>query len=383
MARAKATYDLVAQDKSKKAFGTIKKSLGGLKGAIGGLGLAFGAAGFVKFIGGALNAGDEIQKLSIRTGASTEFLSEMRGALELSGVGFQQFERSFRKGQKLLEAAASGSSGAVAKFAAMGLSIEALQALKPEEQFEAMSIAIASIEDPTQRAALQAEALGANSGKLLAFYEQSPEAIAAMRAEQVLFGNSLTRDMTDKMANTTDAMAKLGQQMSGIGSTLAVEFSDPIIQGAQVLSDLLIPMLKFTGNVFGALGDIIGATAAALVAFFSGDFSEAFSIASLAVSDLTDRFTELDEAPKPGVGLGGALDIQGTGGSGKAVGLSDARVRLAEEKAAGKEAAKLQKAKDRELAKAAKVAEKQRSKQIVTAETTNKLLKNAGFAIAG
>ncbi len=308
MARAKATYDLVANDKTKAAFSSIKKNLGGLKGAFGGLALGVGAAGLVRFTKKVLDAGDEIQKLAIQTGASTEFLSEMRGVLELSGVSYSAFIKTMQRGSKTVLDAQLGLKSAKDGLDLLGLSVDELVGLKPEEQFLVLGRAIAGVEDPTLRSALQMQLLGARSTEMLRLFRLAPEELANLRAEQVKFGNSLSRDMVDKMADANDSMTRFTQQLQGIGTQFAAEFATPISEGAKVLADVLIPVIRFAGKLFKALGTIIGGVGAALVAFFSGDFSEAFTISQLALKDFATSLSELiglqeaaGVAPGPGI----------------------------------------------------------------------------------
>lgn len=375
MALAKAQYDLVARDKSQKAFASIRKNLGGLKGAIGGLGLAFGAAGFARFIQSSLDAGDEIQKLAIQTGASTEFLSEMRGVLELSGVSYGTFTKALTKGAKALGDAQAGLKTQSEAFSRLGLDIDQLAQLNPEELFFTIGTAIASIEDPTARSAAQAELLGAKSVELLRFFRQSPEAIATMRAEQVKFGNSLSRDMTDKMAASNDAMARLRQQFKGVGNAFALEFSDPIIEGSKVLSTLLIPVLRVVGNVFSILGTIIGAVGAAIAAVLSGEFREAFNIATLAVSDLKQEFSELldfQEASANAPAPGSQAPALAAGGQ-KQMELSP----QAERAIAAANAQALKETQEKQM------KDPQLQQTNKTLKSIDKKLDNAGFAVAG
>ena len=100
------------------------------------------------------NAGDEIQKMALRTGFSTEALSEYKHAAELSGASLDTVEKGVKRMQKVLFDAEKGLSTAKDALGALNLSVEQLQGLSPEQQFEKLSNAIAEVEDPSRRAAL-------------------------------------------------------------------------------------------------------------------------------------------------------------------------------------------------------------------------------------
>jgi len=118
-----------------KAFGQSVRDLG--------LRLArLGAALLVPMLGAAKafsSMGDQVAKMSKRTGLSVETLSELRFVATQTGTEFESLEMAFRKMQRSIYDAGRGLSGARDALADLGLRVEALETLSPERQFKLLA----------------------------------------------------------------------------------------------------------------------------------------------------------------------------------------------------------------------------------------------------
>jgi len=106
------------------------------------------------------NMGDQLAKMSARTGFSVETLSELGFAAQLSGADMETLEMGVRKMQRTLVNAATGSASAQEALAILGLTIADLNKLSPEQQFKLIADRLAKIENPTLKAAMAMEILG-------------------------------------------------------------------------------------------------------------------------------------------------------------------------------------------------------------------------------
>lgn len=194
---------------------------------VGAAGIAAGTA-----IGGvALRAftatGDELDKMRQRTGLSVEALSELRHAADQSGSSIQDLENGIRKMQRELGKAGPLSKALAEALTELGLSASQLQAMNPEQQFDAIAKAIARVQDPTKRAALAMQFFGKSGTNLLPMIED----MEALRAE--------AREMGFVMSGQAAANAvKLGDQLSNLWKTIRY--------GSLALAEVLAPaMMKF------------------------------------------------------------------------------------------------------------------------------------------
>jgi len=127
-------------------------------GAAGALGLA---------VRSFASQGDTLDKMSKRTGMSVESLSELSYAAELSGTSIGDVEKAARLMQRSLVEAGQGSKVAREAFQRLGLSVDALMRLNADQQFDAVSAALARVSDPATRTAAALQIFGRSGTNLL------------------------------------------------------------------------------------------------------------------------------------------------------------------------------------------------------------------------
>jgi len=184
--------------------------------------------------------GDEIYEMSKRTGIGTVALSELRYMAQLSGTSIEGLEIGIKRMQMVLSDAFQGAPEATKAITDLGLSIEDLKAMSPEEQFYALGVAIAQIEDPTIRAAIATQIFGRSGTDLLPMLADGAEGIAKMREEAHQYGRIIDEEAAKKSDAFNDALTKLkesfGKIADAIGSTLM-----PIL--TQLMEDKIVPLI--------------------------------------------------------------------------------------------------------------------------------------------
>lgn len=184
------------------------------------------------------NAGDAFQKLSIRTGASTEFLSEMAHAAELSDVSLGDMEVAFRKLAMTMGDANQGLATAKDAFDALGIEVNNTteNRLKTmEEIFPELVDAFDKIEDSTLKASLAVEIFGRSGTALIPLLAEGKDGIAAMRDEAKALGLTWSKDATDAAAKFNDDLTRMQNGLKGIrneiGQALFPVLNEWIITG--------------------------------------------------------------------------------------------------------------------------------------------------------
>lgn len=131
--------------------------------------------------------GDSMAKASQRTGVGVERLSELAYAAEQSGADLGTLETGLRRMQKTIAEAAAGSQSAEEALAKLGLSIEQLAGLSPDQQFMLIADRLAKLADPTERAAAAMELFGRSGTQLLPLVADGAAGIEALaeRARQL------------------------------------------------------------------------------------------------------------------------------------------------------------------------------------------------------
>lgn len=211
------TAGLRAAEAKLKAWGqsitAIGAGLSGLSGAALG-GFFASAKQFADF-------GSELNDMSARTGVSVEALSILGHAAQQTGTDLGTVEAGVRKMQKNLVAARMGSDQATVAFGALGLSVENLSRLSPEDQFAAVTKAIGKVPDPTNRTAAAMALLG-KSGTALLPMIASMDDLTQEAKDLGLVMSSADAESADALGDALDNLtASLGGVVRSIGSAVA------------------------------------------------------------------------------------------------------------------------------------------------------------------
>ncbi len=228
----RAFVELFADD-SKFVAGlrNASRRLNAWGGEVQAVGLKVFAAGAA--IGGALvgaalsfaKTGDALAKMSKRTGASVEALSELEFAAGRSGASAETLEKGLRGMARTLYDAERGLSTAVDVLTDMGLTVEDLKGKKPEDQFAIMAEALSKIKDPTLRSALALKAFGRSGAELLPLMQDGAAGIQKLREEARRLGLTISGEDAAAAEVFTDAMGDLWATIKratfAIGAALA------------------------------------------------------------------------------------------------------------------------------------------------------------------
>ena len=210
----------------QKGVDSAKKQAKGVASSIAKNSKAIGAS--LAVVGGAITAtlgktvqhfaaiGDQIQKMSIKTGVSTEALSQLGFVAEQSGTSIEVLGKAFKNQADFLEDARDGLSTSTDAMEKLGLSMDDFEGKNPEEVFMMLSESIASIEDPMQRAALANDVFKRSGSELLPMFASGAAGIREMREEAERLGISMSQEQADSAAKFTDTLNSLKKSFSGI-----------------------------------------------------------------------------------------------------------------------------------------------------------------------
>jgi len=212
----------------------------------------------------AIAAGDQINKLSTRLGASTEALSQYQFVAERTGVQFTTLTTGIQRATRRIAEAAIGTGEAKGALAELGLEVQSLSRLRPEQQFEAIADAMQGVEKDSDKVRLAMKLFDTEGVALLQTMEGGSAAIRELRKEADALGLTLDKATADKMSEAKDATTRLTSAMQGLGNQLAVEFADDITTFVTKLKDgtaelkLFLSFVNVLNTDQGRLADIAG-----------------------------------------------------------------------------------------------------------------------------
>ena len=257
-------------DKGMKGLGArIKKhqkAIGIGMVAMGGAILAAGVMSVKSFA----KMGDEVQKMALRTGFSTEALSELRHAAEISGTSLESLEKAVKKMSKTVMDAKDGLATYVRAFDRIGLSAEELIELAPEEQFDKIAMAIAAVENPTIRAATAQEIFGRAGTQLLPMLAQGADGLKALREEAHKLGIVFDQEAANAAAEFNDALTRLNESVTGIKNQIGAALVPTLTSLADSITEVtkdFIEWIKTNESLFASLSQVAMSLGAILVGF--------------------------------------------------------------------------------------------------------------------
>ena len=197
----------------KQSFGTIQKGALLASAAIIG---AFGAS--VKSF---LDTGDELHKLSQRTGIAVRSLEALGHFAELSGQDIKLFEVLSKFLTKQMVSLSEGAVVQTEAFNKLGFSFEKLAAMSKETRMIELIAALADIEDLTRRDVIGFDIFGGQLIKvqnLIGTFtgDEMKEFIEGLKEE-----STWTQDAADKAANFNDTIAIMQRALGGVAMELA------------------------------------------------------------------------------------------------------------------------------------------------------------------
>lgn len=304
--RSKLVRGLRLAQKHVQNFGNGIRNIG-LRTAGVGAALAAPMLGAVKLFG---SMGDEVAKMSKRTGVSVETLSELRFVASQTGTDFAPLEMAFRRMQRSIYDAGRGLSTAKDALEDLNLSFKDLDGLSPEEQFKLMGEAVSRVEDPTKRAAIAMSLFGRTGTNLLPMFRDGAAGIDRLQERARQLGLTMTTKDATAAEDFQDALdelwksvrmgtfrvgAALAPALQGLGNTIAdvvASLSDWIdknrelvVVAAKVVVGIIGVGLAIAvlGMTIKALGGAFGG-ALKMVKLISGVFSFLLSPLGLVIA---------------------------------------------------------------------------------------------------
>jgi len=259
-------------NQTEKMLGKLSKSASSAAGSLRALvGIEIGtrlASAFASAASAAVDYAKRVTEsvaamddLAQRTGASTDALQGFQVAADLAGV--QNLEGALQKVTVVLGDAANGSESAQKAFANIGLSVEDLMSLSPEDQFRAVAAAIGDIQGPAAQAAAAVDLFGKSGVELLPLFASNLAEIEE-RAKQL--GIVLSADQVSAITEMDDALLLVSKTFDGIIGQVTANLA-PVV--TSLAEEFLAFVESFNGFGGGGGSGIADALTSGLL-----DFSE-------------------------------------------------------------------------------------------------------------
>ena len=316
MANPEVIVDIKAKDDTGPGVRKAKGSIGGLGSAAsalaGPVGIGVGAivaVGAVSFgaVKDLANLGDEISKLSDRTNVSAEALSAYKYQFEQADLSSADLEKTFRRLNVRVLSSESRTKAAGRAIEGLGLDINEIEKMSPDEAFRTIAQAISEVESPAEQAGIASEIFGKKLGPdLLTVLQQGEQGIDdyAKKAEDL--GQVIDQKTADQGAEFNDSLQDLGKTFTSLGRELGaillpifLDLIKNLLPPFKTLIQGISPILRIIGTVIGVIAELFGKWIGLIVEF----------IASTGIFDflnaVADQFTSVGDAV---TGVGGIFE---------------------------------------------------------------------------
>lgn len=191
---------------------------------------------------------DSLGKLSDRLGVQAESLVGLSHAADLSGVSQEQLVGGLEKFLATLGNAQAGIGNAADKFRALGLDINKLSGMAPEQALGAVFDEINSLNSVAARASATMAIFGKSGQALAPLIAGGAAGIRTAAQDVNSLGMALTRVDMAKIEMANDSLTNLGGVMRGFFGRIAAEMA-PFVSAA---IDGVLDVIRH----FGGLGEI-------------------------------------------------------------------------------------------------------------------------------
>ena len=256
--------------RSKNAVGQMQKSVVNASNALAKMGLASASAAVLLLSRNAIQLGSYLSDVAESTGFATREFQVFRGALIDAGGKAENMEKAITLMQKAIVQGSEGMTTYTRAFERLGLNVNELRAMKPEDQFQAIGKAIAGASD--QQGALTAaiEIFGQrNAPRLIEVFKRLDKDGYGKMAKDIeaAYGimDEATQKALDRAADQIErfknkATIKVGELIAGEADGAALKILGLSISkaGAQLgvgMVNGIMDSIAFARNSFGATAD--------------------------------------------------------------------------------------------------------------------------------
>jgi hypothetical protein len=234
------------------------KAVGRAATVAGGLITGLGIASITQFA----KMGDEVHKMALRTGFSTEALSGLRVAAELSGTSLKGLETGLRRMSNVIMDAKAGLGESVDALDSLGVSVDDLVGKSPEEQFEILTMALADMTDKTAQVATATDVFGRAGTALLPMLADGAAGFKELTSKAAEMGVEFDQEAANSAARLSDSFTTLKGSLQGVMLAIAEQLAPVITDVAEKVGTAITKITEWTDKNPGLTQVIVLVSAA-------------------------------------------------------------------------------------------------------------------------
>jgi len=234
-------------EQKMKAFADLGSKLQKTGLALSTMGVAV-VASFGLMFKSFTNDADALNKMSQKTGIAVGSLQELRYAADLGGSSLESVVVATKFLSRAITEAKDGTQQYVDSFKNLGIRIEEIKNLSPEEQFYKIAGAIADIKNPTEKTARTLELFGRAGTELIPMLKNGSVGLKAMAEEFRKYGTVIDTETAQAAEDFNDTLERTQATLKAAFTIISVQML-PIMQSlATSLSETVLNIKNFISN---------------------------------------------------------------------------------------------------------------------------------------
>lgn len=221
---------------SAKRMGEIERQVKRVTTVLAGLGAA-AIASTAALVRSQINLADATAKTADRLGFTTEELSKLRYAAEMTGVASNTFEMAMQRMTRRLGEAATGAGEAVGALRELGLDAQALSDAGPAEAFKTIADALSEVPSQADRVRLAFKFFDSEGVKLVNTIANGRAGIEALGDELERLGGVIDSDAARRAEELNDNLSRFRTTITGVGNELAIGLLPTLVEFTDLLQD--------------------------------------------------------------------------------------------------------------------------------------------------
>lgn len=202
-------------------------------------GLAAGTAGLAVMVKSSIDSADELSKLSQQVIFSTEALSKLKYAGEMSDVSLESLGVGLKKFSTNIVAAASGTGEQAEAFERLGITLK-----NSDGSMKAMDVLLNEVadkfskyEDGVNKTAIAQQLFGKSGAELIPMLNAGAQGLKDAGDEAERFGLVVSTSTGKAAEEFNDNVTRLGKAFEGVGNLVAAEVVPTLAEFTSVIQD--------------------------------------------------------------------------------------------------------------------------------------------------
>jgi hypothetical protein len=209
-----------AVDKTKKGFSSVTSGLKKVTGAVFSMRTALvgvaGVAGFGLLVKSSLNATDSLAKTASKIGTTTEALSGLRFAAEITGVATTTMDMALQRFTRRTAEAAKGTGEAKGAIKELGINAQQLNNMPLDQRMLVLADAFTDVKSESDRLRLAFKLFDSEGAALVNTLSLGRDGLAELLGEAKALGVVMSSDAAKGVEDASDAITRLKAISKGL-----------------------------------------------------------------------------------------------------------------------------------------------------------------------